>query len=260
MLFYFWWHGYLGFIPVALVAIRDFLLTGVRFARGVHARPLPASPLGKLKTATQFILIYAIFLFLVSPITPHRLALALPIFSALNWVVVVLAWGSAFCYLISGTLRDNIAYATNLFIATCGGLGLFPTMPGTIGSLASLALWYYLPQPSLPLFVFLVVSITLLGCLASNYVLQSNGAHDPSYIVVDELLGMLLVVFGLPRTWLVAVVGFIAFRFFDIRKPWPIKKIEMIPGCWGIMLDDVAAALCARAVLLLVLQIVPYFS
>jgi len=55
------------------------------------------------------------------------------------------------------------------------------------------------------------------------------------------VVGMLVTVLWLPLTWPVALVGFVAFRAFDIVKPYPAGRLERLSGGWGIMADDVAA-------------------
>ncbi len=74
---------------------------------------------------------------------------------------------------------------------------------------------------------------------------------DPAEVVIDEVVGMAITLLALPSyslghagSWLAwAFVGFVLFRIFDITKPLFIKKLENLPGAWGIMLDDVAAGL-----------------
>jgi phosphatidylglycerophosphatase A len=67
---------------------------------------------------------------------------------------------------------------------------------------------------------------------------------DPACIVFDEFVGVWIALFMLPAGWLWVVMGFAAFRFFDILKPWPVGWLDRnLAGGWGIMLDDVAAGL-----------------
>ncbi|NTV81952.1 MAG: phosphatidylglycerophosphatase A, partial [Candidatus Aminicenantes bacterium] len=72
-----------------------------------------------------------------------------------------------------------------------------------------------------------------------------HGRPDPGRIVIDEVVGQLLALAFLPGAWVPVAVAFALFRFFDIIKPWPIRRLERLPGGWGIMADDVGAGLAA---------------
>lgn len=80
-----------------------------------------------------------------------------------------------------------------------------------------------------------------------------NVPHDPSIIVIDEIVGMLVALAFLPKTATVVVLTFVMFRLFDIVKPFPVRNLERIPAGWGIMLDDVAAGVYANVVCRLIL-------
>lgn len=71
--------------------------------------------------------------------------------------------------------------------------------------------------------------------------------------MIDEAMGQALALFLLGEAWLLLILSFLLFRLFDITKPYPIKKIENLPKGWGIMLDDVAAAVYAGVVVRLYL-------
>jgi phosphatidylglycerophosphatase A len=78
------------------------------------------------------------------------------------------------------------------------------------------------------------------------------GRHDPGNIVWDEMVGFWLTVALVPVTWSWWLAAFVAFRFFDILKPWPIRQLDRhIKGGLGIMLDDIVAALYALLLLAL---------
>lgn len=86
----------------------------------------------------------------------------------------------------------------------------------------------------------------------------ANGLRtkDPGWFVVDEVAAYMLVPLGLGRDGWVLLGAFLLFRIFDIAKPPPIKRIELIPGGWGVMLDDLMAAAYAHAVLRLIVWFV----
>jgi phosphatidylglycerophosphatase A len=135
-----------------------------------------------------------------------------------------------------------------LALATCGGVGYLPGAPGTWGSLAAVAVWWLLSHLGLwgyvlALAVLLALSIPLAGA-AQEYL----GPDNPA-IVLDEMVGLLIALAGVPGNWLWVVLGFVLFRLLDICKPFPIKYVERLPGGWGVVLDDAAAGLLARVVL-----------
>jgi phosphatidylglycerophosphatase A len=75
---------------------------------------------------------------------------------------------------------------------------------------------------------------------------------DPRYIVIDEACGMMVALMGLPLNWMTLVAGFLLFRLFDIVKPFPIRRLERLPGYWGILFDDLGAGLYVWLILILV--------
>jgi phosphatidylglycerophosphatase A len=139
--------------------------------------------------------------------------------------------------------------------ATFFGAGLLKPGPGTYGSIAALLLWYgaaHLFHPSTPALAIgttvAAVIATLIGIPASTIVARESGRKDPSHVVIDEVAGQLIALIALPATPGFAILALFLFRFFDIAKPWPIRRLERLPEGTGIMLDDVAAGLLALAV------------
>lgn len=72
---------------------------------------------------------------------------------------------------------------------------------------------------------------------------------DPGHLVIDEFVGMLVTISGHPASFWRLAKGFILFRAFDILKPYPIRKLEHLPGGYGIIADDLLAGLFASAAL-----------
>jgi phosphatidylglycerophosphatase A len=122
------------------------------------------------------------------------------------------------------------------------GSGLSPVAPGTVASLLGLVIFLLLPPLSVLPWFLLLSSLLVCGVYGSGRYSQGIGKGDPSEVVIDEIVAVLLVLAAMPASaaWWGAGVAF--FRLFDIAKPWPIKRIEHLPGGWGIMLDDLAAA------------------
>ena len=73
--------------------------------------------------------------------------------------------------------------------------------------------------------------------------IEKERGKDPGLVVIDEFVGQWLALFCLPRAIAIYIIGFALFRLFDIWKPFPVNRIQSLPGGWGIMLDDVLAAI-----------------
>jgi phosphatidylglycerophosphatase A len=132
------------------------------------------------------------------------------------------------------------------FLALGFGSGLAPRAPGTFGTLAAVPL--YLLCAQLPLYVYLlaVVAAFVLGVYLCGRTARALGVHDHPGIVWDEVVGFLVTMMFAPPGWWWIVLGFAAFRLFDIWKPWPIRALDRsVHGGLGIMLDDVLAGLAA---------------
>ncbi len=130
------------------------------------------------------------------------------------------------------------------WIATCFKVGYLPLAPGTWGSVFAILLWWVLLK-DLNTYIFGVVIIIflLIGIVVSNIIIDQSGDHDPSHIIIDELVGQWLALFLLPEGFFNIAISFILFRFFDIIKPWPIRLIEKLPKGLGVMSDDFTAGL-----------------
>jgi phosphatidylglycerophosphatase A len=131
-------------------------------------------------------------------------------------------------------------------LATWFGVGLFPIMSGTMGSLAALP-FAWLIHVHFGRFALLAAAVVIfiIGCCASSVYLDVAGQEeDPSEIVIDEVAGMWLLLAFLFPTWESYLGGFVLFRLFDIIKPWPVSVADKnIKGGFGVMFDDTLAAL-----------------
>ena len=139
-------------------------------------------------------------------------------------------------------------------LATFFGAGLLKPGPGTYGSVAALALWFAAAHALHPAPTSLAIATTiaallatLIGIPAATIVAHESGREDPGHVVIDEVAGQLFALILCPPDWKHALLALMLFRLFDIWKPWPIRKLEALPGGTGIMLDDVAAGLAALA-------------
>ncbi|MFP5506442.1 MAG: phosphatidylglycerophosphatase A [Gammaproteobacteria bacterium] len=134
------------------------------------------------------------------------------------------------------------------FLALGFGSGLAPRAPGTFGTLAAIPVYLLCAQLALPAYLLVVVGLFLLGVYLCGRTARALGVHDHPGIVWDEVVGFLLTMAFAPPGWVWIVLGFAAFRLFDIWKPWPIRVLDRrVHGGLGIMLDDVLAGLAAAA-------------
>ncbi|MBN1885198.1 MAG: phosphatidylglycerophosphatase A [Candidatus Krumholzibacteriota bacterium] len=141
-------------------------------------------------------------------------------------------------------------------VGSCLYTGFFPVAPATVASFAWVVAWLFLPgghwlSHPVALGVMLPVAILLAGEMESWY------GKDASRIVVDEFVGMQATFLLVEPSLAVGIAGFLFFRFFDIAKPFPVRRAEGAGGGLGVVLDDLLAGLYARAVLAL---LVPYLN
>jgi len=131
-----------------------------------------------------------------------------------------------------------------ILIATWGGAGYLPKAPGTWGSLLALPFAFLIAilGGGVALFVASLLAFAV-GLWASDKYLAKTGSEDPSEIVIDEVAALWLLLAFAPPNLIGWLVGFVVFRFLDIKKIWPINVVEQrFSGAWGVMLDDVVAA------------------
>jgi phosphatidylglycerophosphatase A len=137
-------------------------------------------------------------------------------------------------------------------IATFFGAGFLKPGPGTYGSIATVLLWLWaawlLHHNTLHLLFATLLALAVviaLGIPAATRVERESGREDPSIVVIDEVAGQLIALLFLTPDWPHALLALLLFRFFDILKPPPIRRLEALPAGTGIMVDDLAAGLYA---------------
>lgn len=133
-------------------------------------------------------------------------------------------------------------------IATLGFIGYLPFAPGTFGSLFAFALFILLKPPPF-IHILILLFIIPIGVLSSHHAERLLNDRDSKHIVIDEFCGYLFSVLFIPFSTVSALIAFFLFRFFDILKPFPIRKIDSISGGKGIMADDIVAALYTNLIL-----------
>ena len=144
-------------------------------------------------------------------------------------------------------------------VATFFGVGRLRPGPGTWGSAAAAAIWYFAARAAhlngwilAVVTVAAAVAVTVIGIPAASIVERESGRTDPGFVVIDEVAGQWLVLAAASLDWGHALVGFALFRIFDIVKPPPARQLERLHGGTGIMLDDLAAGIYGALVMLAV--------
>jgi len=136
------------------------------------------------------------------------------------------------------------------FLAFGFGSGLSPVAPGTMGTLAAVPFVFALKNLETAGFWLVLFLLFLSGVKLCTHVSRKLGVHDHGGIVWDEMVGYWMATALVPLQWHWLLAAFVLFRFFDIVKPWPIRQIDRkISGGFGIMLDDVIAALFTMVIL-----------
>ncbi len=144
-------------------------------------------------------------------------------------------------------------------IGSTFGAGFFPIASGTVGSLVAIVALWFVPFSTASL-VGASIIFFLIGLWAST-VCEEDWGHDPGKVVWDEVVGMMVTVMLLPKHWIVYAAAFMLFRLFDIIKPFPANKSQNLPKGWGVMVDDVIAAIFANIVLQIVFRLIfPSFT
>lgn len=132
-----------------------------------------------------------------------------------------------------------------IFVATGAWSGLFPIVPGSVGTIPAWILaWFWLGKSPLTLALSAVI-VTIIAVWSAGRAEQFLG-HDSKQIVIDEWAGMLISLLLLPYRLDVFIAAFFFFRFYDVIKPFPAGYCETAwPGGWGVTFDDVVAGIYA---------------
>jgi phosphatidylglycerophosphatase A len=140
-------------------------------------------------------------------------------------------------------------------VATFFGVGCLKPGPGTWGSVAAVLLWlaegtfnHLSTRAELIGLLFWIAVAIALGVPAASIVERQSGRQDPQSVVIDEVAGQWITLLFSPVDWRHGLIALVLFRLFDIVKPFPVRRLERLPGGWGIVFDDVAAGLYALGI------------
>jgi CDP-diacylglycerol--glycerol-3-phosphate 3-phosphatidyltransferase len=231
-----WW-----LVPIFL---REIIITFCRIGWLLEGKAAGAEKLGKIKLVFQVALTAAAFGELLC------LDFSIPAGFAV-WVV-----RATYFLLITTNVLTIISGITFIgtnkrlfgspefckFVGACG-VGLLPGPTGTWGSLLAL---FMIPLLAWNPYLYWGVFLFLLWAgYAAVSRLDLSADHDPHFIVMDEVLGMFVTFTLVPLHPLSLFLGFFLFRIFDIVKPFPCRRLEKLPGFWGITMDDIGAGIYA---------------
>jgi phosphatidylglycerophosphatase A len=137
-------------------------------------------------------------------------------------------------------------------IATGFGTGYSPVAPGTVGTLAGCLILLFLKTALPEQFaggraqaswqLLLAIGFLLLG-IKSSREMEKEWGPDPQKVVADEIAGLWIAMIAVPVSLKNLAIAFVLFRIFDIWKPLGIRRMERLPGGWGVMMDDVLAGI-----------------
>jgi phosphatidylglycerophosphatase A len=132
------------------------------------------------------------------------------------------------------------------FLAFGFGSGLSPKAPGTAGTLVAVPIYLLIADLSLLHYTLFIAVTSLLGIWICGVASRQLKVHDHPGIVWDEFVGYWITMWAVPADWTWIIAGFVAFRVFDIVKPWPVSVLDKrVGGGLGIMVDDMLAGVMA---------------
>ena len=145
-------------------------------------------------------------------------------------------------------------------LATGFYVGYTPVAPGTAGSMLGLFIYWIIPGSETLFFGIAIATLTLAGAWTAGRIERDSGIKDNQIIVIDEIVGTLITLWAIEKTFIWLATGVILFRIFDIVKPVPVRTVEKVPGGWGVMLDDMVAGAYSLICLRLIQQVVVLLS
>lgn len=234
------------------VLVREIIVTFCRTGWILEGKVFGAEQAGKWKLFFQTLLIGLAFAvlffhdgFLSEWMNEKWDRISDSIVSIVTLIVLGLTWYSGISFLSHHRVFFKTAFFAKYVLAA--GVGLLPKAPGTWGSLVGVLLAAFFDSS----FYAYASALLVIACIAYFYFerFKDQFDHDPSFFVLDEVCGIFITFSLTGVTWQLLLPGFFLFRLFDIVKPFPIRRLERLPGYWGIMLDDFLAGIYAAIIL-----------
>ncbi len=255
---------------VLVIILRDFGTTVLRSIAEGKGLPLVTSWHAKVKTFSQmvFVTVTLVLLWGARSSNPELLATSQRILSsdAMYWAMLSLTVFTVWTfieYLIANAMHLSSRPRLSLLIASVGGVGHLPIMPGTWGSLVVLLPALVLPQSTTtPITYGVVAAIFIVLSLWSIPHAQREWGKDPGAVVIDEAAGMSLMLadplLHSSPWWL--LVAFFVFRVYDVAKPFPINRINDGTSAFSVLADDLLAAVYGLVTLHLLFFVTQYLA
>ena len=142
-------------------------------------------------------------------------------------------------------IATHLIWKNPIYFIACGfGIGTFPYMPGTMGTLAAIPIYLVLAKLSLGFYLFVIVLMQLFGIYACGKMNRDFHTDDHPAACWDEIAAFPIVMLSSQPNFISITIGFLLFRLFDIWKPWPIRWFDKnVHNGFGVMFDDVLAAI-----------------
>lgn len=136
-------------------------------------------------------------------------------------------------------------------LATGFGAGLSPVAPGTAGTLVGVFICLLCYPLAWPFRILFVAAISAASIYVAGQAEILYGKTDDQRIVIDEIAGLQVAMLPVVITGLYLCMAFVLFRIFDIWKPFPLGRLQNLPGGWGVVADDLGAGVYAGLILFL---------
>lgn len=144
----------------------------------------------------------------------------------------------------------NVLFASFLYT------GFFPFAPATFATAVFLALYWLVPGGH-GLAHWAALAVTAALSVPSATAMETRYGKDPRCVVIDEVVGIQIALVGAAPTLPGVAAAFLLFRVFDVWKPFPIDRLQSLPGGRGVVADDALAGLYTRVVLVAVSSLTP---
>jgi phosphatidylglycerophosphatase A len=148
-------------------------------------------------------------------------------------------------------MRSIDLLGVHRLVSTCLGIGYIRKGGGTVAAAACCVAWYFAWKGGNEHFwapIVVTLAVLVLGIWSAGKV-EAGWGEDSYRVVIDEVAGMCITLLFIPVKWPYVLAGLVLFRFFDIVKPLYIRKMELLDGGWGVMMDDVLAGVYANVIL-----------
>ena len=136
-------------------------------------------------------------------------------------------------------------------LATGFGAGLSPIAPGTAGTFVGVLICLLCYPLAWPFRLLFVIAISAVSIYVAGQAETLYGKTDDQRIVIDEIAGLQMTMLPVAITGLHLCLAFVLFRIFDIWKPFPLDRLQKLPGGWGVVVDDLGAGVYGGFILFL---------